>query len=299
MKVHVKTIELENGEMLGYREREGGCEVLVFIHGNMQSSKHWDVLLETIDSRYKVYAVDLRGCGLSSYNKPFDSLKELAVEVKQFIDQLNLPSVSVIGWSTGGGVAMNLAAMYPERIKNLILLASLSTRGYPLFKVDEQGNPRLSERLKTKDDIKTDTARYIPISNAYETKNKEVLKMIWNTLIYTHNQPEEKQYEAYLEDMLTQQNLLDVYYANNRFNISHHHNGLVDGTGEIDEIQCPALILWGENDLVVTEQMTEELKNDFGDKAEFVLLKNCGHSPLIDDLGQLRTAITSFLQKNV
>jgi hypothetical protein len=42
--------------------------------------------------------------------------------------------------------------------------------------------------------------------------------------------------------------------------------------------------------------MTQELLEDLGEKAAFIELKNCGHSPLVDDLPQLLQAMSSFLE---
>ena len=36
----------------------------------MTSSKHWDVLIEALDAKYTIYAIDLRGFGGSSYHHP-------------------------------------------------------------------------------------------------------------------------------------------------------------------------------------------------------------------------------------
>ena len=297
--VKLKTMELDSGETLGYLERDGGEQVLLLIHGNMQSSKHWDVLIDSLDPSFKVYAVDLRGTGISTYNESFDSLQELSNDVKLFADKLSLSRFSVMGWSTGGGVAMQLAADYPDSVESLILLSSLSSRGFPLFNVNEAGHSILSERLETKEEIKADKARYMPITAAYTRRNKSMLRAVWDTLIYTHNKPSEEKYEEYLDDMITQRNLLDIYYANNIFNISKKYNGLTEGTGKIENIKAPVLILWGENDLVISKNMTEELQEDFGDKAKFVLLQGSGHSPLIDDLDGLKNEVESFLKEEV
>lgn len=139
--IRIGTVELSNGEKLGYRMREGGERLLVLIHGNMTSSVHWDVVLERIDGRFRVYAVDLRGFGLSTYRRPVESLRDFAADVKEWIDALGLERYSVMGWSMGGGVAMHLAADRPEQVEKLVLLASVSTRGYPFYGTDEKGQP--------------------------------------------------------------------------------------------------------------------------------------------------------------
>ena len=44
----VKTIQLANGETMAYRKRSGGGHPLVLVHGNMTSSKHWDILMDAL-----------------------------------------------------------------------------------------------------------------------------------------------------------------------------------------------------------------------------------------------------------
>jgi pimeloyl-ACP methyl ester carboxylesterase len=123
------------------------------------------------------------------------------------------------------------------------------------------------------------------------------MKMIWNNTIYTDNQPEPEKYDEYLEDMFTQRNLVDVDYALAHFNISNEHNGLEKGNKKAEKIKAPTLVLYGENDKVVTEQMAKDINNDIGDNATLKYLKNCGHSPLIDDLEQLKTMVINFIEE--
>ena len=46
----------------------------------------------------------------------------------------------------------------------------------------------------------------------------------------------------------------------------------------------------------MTEQMTREIEEDLGDNATYIQLKNAGHSPLIDDLENLKETIEKFLE---
>ena len=297
VNVVMKTVSLANGENIGYRERDGGSKQLLLIHGNMTSSKHWDILLEQLDPSFKVFAVDLRGFGASSYHNPIRQIKDFADDIKLFVDVLELKNFSMIGWSTGGAVAMEFCADYPGYCSKLILLASASTRGYPFFATDELGNVNPAERLKSLEEVKRDSIRTIPIQAAYDTGNREVLKTIWNSLIYSHKQPEYEKYEEYVEDMMTQRNLAEVYHALNTFNISATFNGLVEGSGKANRINIPILVLRGNNDLVITDQMTKETMEDLGEVACFEELVDCGHSPLIDNLELLNNKITKFLDK--
>ncbi len=297
VNVSVKSVELSNGETLFYREREGGEIKVLLVHGNMTSSKHWDLVLENMDEKYKLYAVDLRGFGLSTYNNLIISIKDFADDVKLFVDAIGLNDFALVGWSTGGAVGMQFAADYPGYCNKLILLASESTRGYPFDgKLNDADEPR---RFTLHEEIKRDLVRTIPVQAAYDTNDVALLKLIWNAVIYTHNQPAPDLYDEYVQDMRTQRNLAEVHHCNNTFNISHFHNGLVPGNGKVDDIHVPVLVLYGERDMVIAREMTNELLADLGDKATYVELKNCGHSPLVDDLPQLLEAMTKFLEREV
>jgi pimeloyl-ACP methyl ester carboxylesterase len=293
----IKEVHLTNGETIAYRERQGGEKKVLLIHGNMTSSKHWDLVLNKMPDEYKLYALDLRGFGLSSYKKLITSIKDFSDDVKLFVDEIGLKDFAVVGWSTGGAVAMQFTADYPGYCNKLILLASESTRGYPFEgKLSENDVPR---RFTSYEDIKRDIIRTLPVQAAYDTNNTDLLKLIWNAVIYTKNQPAPELYDEYVQDMRTQRNLAEVHHSNNTFNISHHHNGLVEGNGLVDKINVPVLVLRGDRDLVVTAEMTRELVEDLGPKAKFVELKDCGHSPLIDDLPQLLNEVTNFLNTGV
>jgi pimeloyl-ACP methyl ester carboxylesterase len=296
-EITMKEVKLSNGETIAYRERAGGNKKLLLIHGNMTSSKHWDLVYENLAPQFKVYAIDLRGFGNSSYHQPIQSMKDFGDDVKLFIDEIGLKDFSIAGWSTGGGVALQFIADYPGYCNKLILLDSVSTRGYPFY--GKASHNQEEFRVQSYSETKADITKTIPIQTAYDRGDTEFLRLVWNALIYTKNQPVAEHYAEYLQDMLTQRNLAEVYYALNIFNISHHHNGPVEGNGKIDQIQVPVLVLRGERDLVITAEMNNEILEDLGAKARFIELKDCGHSPLVDDLDQLLSAMTEFLTEEV
>lgn len=290
----LKKVQLSNGEEIAYREREGGTKTIVLVHGNMTSSKHWDLLIEALDPKYKVYAIDLRGFGGSTYYNRITSIKDFSDDLKGFVDALQLNDFTLIGWSTGGCVSMQFEVDYPGLCNNIVLVASGSTRGYPMYETKEDGMPNLEKRLKTIEEVEKD-AKTIGVQYLYDTKNHEGLKEIWNAVIYTHNQPDEEKYKEYLDDMLTQRNLADVYHALNIFNISDVHNGVTEGTGGAKQIQIPVLVLYGDRDYVVTEDMTQEILEDLKHVAQPQRLDNTGHSPLIDQLDLLKEHIENFI----
>jgi pimeloyl-ACP methyl ester carboxylesterase len=297
MNMTLQKVTLANGEYITYRKREGGDRVIVLVHGNMTSSKHWDVLIDAFDDSFTVIALDLRGFGGSTYYTRVNGIKDFSNDLKDFIDSVALEKFDLIGWSTGGAICMQFVIDNPGYCEKLILLASASTRGYPFFGTTADGTPNYTERLQTIEQIEEDPSKTKAMQGLYDTKNKEGLRAVWDAVIYTHSKPNEQLYEEYLEDMLTQRNLADVYHSLNTFNIGADHNGVSKGSNQAKDITIPVLILRGDRDYVVTEEMTQEIVSDLGDNATYIPLVNCGHSPLIDDLGQLLGAIEKFLKE--
>lgn len=288
-------IQLSNGESIAYRVRPGGEEIIILVHGNMTSSKHWDVLIERLDNKFTIYAIDLRGFGESTYHNRVQGIKDFADDLDAVVNALDLQKFYLIGWSTGGAISMQYVIDHPGRCEKLVLLASASTRGYPFYGVKEDGTPDLNNRLKTIEEIEENPSKTLVIQSLYDSSNREGLKAVWNAAIYSHKQPEEAAYEAYIDDMLTQRNLADVYHALNTFNISGVRNGLSEGTDQAKQITIPVLILRGDRDYVVSEEMTQEIVEDLGGNATYIPLIASGHSPLIDDLEQLTDKIQTFL----
>lgn len=280
----VQTLQLRNGETVAYRQAGTQGDIVVLVHGNMSSSVHFQTTMERLESDHRVYAVDLRGFGDSSYLRELNSLRDFAVDVELWIEALDLKDFNLLGWSTGGGIVLEIAADMPERVKKLFLLDSVGLKGYPMFRKDEKYQPVLTDLLKTKEDIAKDPVQVLPILAAYANKDKGMLKAIWNAVIYNLNQPSEEDYDHYLDAMLKQRNLVDVDYSLVMFNFTHEASAVTIGSGRIDLVNCPLIIMHGAKDYVVPYAMSVEMKQFFGDRAKLVTFENAGHSVITDDL---------------
>jgi 2-hydroxy-6-oxonona-2,4-dienedioate hydrolase len=294
--MNLGTVDLSNGESIFYREMGSGKKTLLLIHGNMSSSKHWEPVYEKMKEHYKIFAVDLRGMGESTYHNRFDSLKELSDDLAEFCEILKLRELIVVGWSTGGGIAMELAADYPDLVEKLILVESVSPKGYPLMKKNEKGEPIPGRFYESKEAMAKDPVQVLPAVLAMENQDFETMKQIWDAAIYVVKKPEEKKYHQYLEETLKQRNLVDVDWALATFNITAEHNGMVEGNGKIEFIKQPTLILGSELDYVVPLTMIEDTAKALGSKGEVHIFKDSGHSPITDVTEELVRKMEKFIE---
>lgn len=284
-----KKMQIQN-EILAYREGGEGTRPIVLVHGNMSSSLHFDQLMEALQHDFKIYAPDLRGFGHSSYHESFDSLKTLSEDLEHFVEKLRIKDFDMLGWSTGGGICMQFAADNPDLVKRLILVESVGIMGYPMYKKDGEGLPLISKPIMTKEELIADVVQVAPVLEALKNQDSEFYRALWNAAIFTGGKkPEPDQYNAYIKEMLLQQNIIDVYYSLMYFNISDKENVYGKGTGDVFKISCPTDIIQGKNDLVVPASMAEGILEALKEKgiATYHLLDHCGHNPMVDQLEAL------------
>ncbi len=288
------TLKLHNGETLAYQEyHEDKDETLVLIHGNMSSGVHFEPIIEKLED-YHLIVPDLRGFGDSSYHTRVNSLEDFADDLKAFLEALDMNTVHLAGWSTGGGVALKFAAKYPHNTGKLILIESASHRGYPIPKKDANGQPLQGEFYADKDAMAKDPVQVAPVVKALEDGNSALMKMVWEQTIYNVKKPEDDAFNRYISETMKQRNLVDVDWALMNFNMSNTPNGVSEGDGTIDDIKCEVLAVHGDKDLVIPKPMFDELT----DALPYVLVEafeNASHSPITDMPGELAKTIKTFL----
>lgn len=289
-----RSITLTNNEQYYYIDEGQGDQVFVLLHGNMSSGVHYKPLIERLQGEYRVIAPDMRGFGDTTYKTRIDSLHDLADDVIDFLRILGVKSYHLVGWSTGGAIALSIAAKKPEDVIDVTLIESCSYRGYPIFKKNEQFQPIVGEYYLSKEDMANDLVQVAPMVQLFETNNTAVMKMIWDQVIYTVGKPDPQDEELYLSETMKQRNLVDIDWGLTTFNMSNFSNGVTLGDGSITNVVCPVLSLWGDKDITVLEYMIDETVEALANATK-VVLKDSGHSPLVDCPDELIIQIKRFI----
>jgi pimeloyl-ACP methyl ester carboxylesterase len=108
---------------LHYRDAGSGPAVL-FIHGLISDHRTWDTEVERLAKTHRVIAPDLPGHGESAKLSGDYSLGAHAAALRDLLDILGIDRVTVVGHSLGGGIAMQLAYLFPERVNGMVLVSS-------------------------------------------------------------------------------------------------------------------------------------------------------------------------------
>jgi pimeloyl-ACP methyl ester carboxylesterase len=98
--------------------------VLVLLHGFGSSLQTWDTWSETLNKKYRVISLDLLGFGLTGPSpiQAYSDTDDVQL-VANLLKQLHISEYALIGHSMGGKIAWNVAASYPQQVKQLILMA--------------------------------------------------------------------------------------------------------------------------------------------------------------------------------
>jgi pimeloyl-ACP methyl ester carboxylesterase len=110
-----EVIKLSNGFSLRYL-RGGRGRPLVLLHTIRTQLDYFEQLVPALKSQYQVYVLDLPGHGQSSLSTTEYTEELLRKSVTEFIQQLNLRDVTLVGESIGGVLALTVSAELPDRV---------------------------------------------------------------------------------------------------------------------------------------------------------------------------------------
>ncbi len=103
-----------------YYETHGTGRPLILLHGGLGSGEMFGPILPTLAERHQVIAVDLQGHGRTAdIDRPID-IRLMADDIAALIDHIGLDKPDLVGYSLGGGVALQTAVKYPAKVRRLV-----------------------------------------------------------------------------------------------------------------------------------------------------------------------------------
>jgi pimeloyl-ACP methyl ester carboxylesterase len=123
----VSAVAKEEIALHGHRvrfRRAGEGPLLVLLHGIASTAETWAPVIDALAARHTVLAPDLLGHGDSAKPRGDYSLGAYASGVRDLVAALGYDRATVVGHSLGGGIAMQFAYQFPERVERLVLIGS-------------------------------------------------------------------------------------------------------------------------------------------------------------------------------
>ncbi|HMG03365.1 MAG TPA: alpha/beta hydrolase, partial [Edaphobacter sp.] len=124
-RISSQIIKLQNGITLNYAvQGDPKGPVIVMLHGAGDSWHSFARVLPLIPSSYRVYAVTLRGHGLSDHPDSGYSRDDFAGDILDLLDQLHIQHATLVGHSLGSFVAQKVAERDNGHLDRLVLIGS-------------------------------------------------------------------------------------------------------------------------------------------------------------------------------
>jgi pimeloyl-ACP methyl ester carboxylesterase len=102
-----------------------GGKAIVCVHGAGGQAEQWKHQIEYFSQRYRMIAPDLRGHGQSEQPRSAYSLDEFLEDFAQLLERLQVSEPFILmAHSFGGPIALTFAAMQPQRVSKLVLIAT-------------------------------------------------------------------------------------------------------------------------------------------------------------------------------
>jgi pimeloyl-ACP methyl ester carboxylesterase len=107
-----------------YYETHGAGRPLILLHGGLGSGEMFGPLIPALAATHQVIAVDLQGHGRTAdIDRPLD-IRLMADDIAALIGHLGLEKPDVMGYSLGGGVALQTAIRHPEVVGRLVVVSA-------------------------------------------------------------------------------------------------------------------------------------------------------------------------------
>ena len=103
---------------------DSAAPLAILVHGSRDHARSWDWTAKALVAEgWRVVAPDLRGHGDSQWSPDSAYVTSYQVQdLAELIDTLGVPRFSLVGHSFGGTLCTRYSAMFPERVKRLVLM---------------------------------------------------------------------------------------------------------------------------------------------------------------------------------
>jgi pimeloyl-ACP methyl ester carboxylesterase len=219
-----------------FRYGDPALPPLILVHGTRDHARSWDQTAAALIDRYCVYAPDLRGHGDSDWAIGGDySIIDYALDVHALGEHIGREPYVVVGHSLGGGVALQYAGAFPEKVSRLISIEGLGGLGWS-DRPPRPAHVRMRRWVESMRSLENrEPRRYASVEEATE-------RMV---AANSHLTPE---LARHLTVEGTRETELGLAWKFDNFTRagSPYEFNMEDARDLWNQIRCPILILWGE-----------------------------------------------------
>lgn len=247
---------------------------ILMIHGFGGSHRDFEKLDSLMNHSYRVIRMDLPGFGLSDY--PFDyATKPIRNAYAEYFDMLmsnlGIDSCIVMGNSLGGMISVELATSRPDKVKKMVLFNSA---GYEMLEVMKSANAYV---------LRNPLVRTLAMKGMSRFMTERGMRRV----VHDHT--------LLSADRITRVNSMWNREGNMRHLIELANSSEFPEEAMMRNVQCPTLIVWGQQDQIVDVKYADRFDTDIPD-SRLIIYDQCGHVPMLERPIEVYKDVMDFIE---
>lgn len=254
---------------IAYASCGTGEETIFFLHGIGGNKTNWSEQLQFFAQQgYRAIAWDIRGYGDSDdYTGEF-LFEEISADLIRLMDELGIEKAHFLGLSMGGRILMDFGSRYAARVQSLIICAAFPSFGKALS--DEQRHDYI--RLRKQPLLSGRSFAELAPELVSSLLGPTASDAMYNTLYESICQLRKDSYLKALEAA-----------------------AFFDRSKEIQSIQNPTLLIYGEHDHLTPPEMGIKVKA-LMPHAQMSVLADCGHLVNLEASDAFNQVVYQFIK---
>jgi pimeloyl-ACP methyl ester carboxylesterase len=249
-------------------QESGSGKPIVLLHAFPLSRKMWQPQVEALGAAgFHVVLPDLRGFGENHNFADINSMEDLAKDISELLDNLEIERAIIGGLSMGGYVTFNFYRLFPEKFAGLLLF-------------DTSAAADSEEKRESRFDL---------IDEIEKSGAQALIEGMLPNLICDWTKENNPDLVERLKTMFAETNPQAAIAALRGMAERQDHTHL------LKDIKVPTLLIFGEHDKVTDMEIAEKMKSEIPDAA-LTKIKNAGHYSNLEQPEAFNDALISFVK---
>ena len=244
--------------------------VIVLIHGLGLNLAMWQWQIPALSENNRVLCYDLIGHGQTPASSEEQSLSVFSGQLRQLLDEQNVESAIIVGFSLGGMIARRFAMDYPEYLTALVILNS------PHLRSTEQQDAivkRVNQSSQQGPAATVDAALERWFTTDFRNSNKPIIELVRKWVL-----------------------------ANDSVNYPQSYRVLALGVDELiapkPPITCPTLVITSADDFGQPAAMAKEIAAEIPD-SKCVVVPDLRHMALVEAPGIYNQLLLNYFSETL
>lgn len=253
---------------------------MLLLHGEFATSRWWEPFLEILPAEIRAIAPDLRGAGQTEHPEAGYTIADQCTDLSTLVDALGLTDFDLVAHSAASAIAIEYALQNQHKLASLTLVSGVPVDGIhtPIDTL------MLLEQMKTDRALLSESLALLMPTLFVESPSKGEAPIKAEAI---HDYANSEFFQQLVDDAAAMAPQLFTSFAEslnqwNRF-------------AEATELTLPSLIIWGDQDTIVTQDGATRTLIAIPGAANLEILRGVGHSPMIEAPLRLAERIIDFV----